>query len=191
VTPEDEALRSLVTRLTDSQVPYMITGSVASSHHGRPRSTHDIDVVVDPSASTPEELIRSLANAGFYVDAVTARDALRRRRLFNVIEDRTAVKIDLIIRKDRPFSREEFDRRQAAELGAGLQVSLATPEDTVLSKLEWSRLSGGSEKQLADVAGILDVQEDRLDFAYIERWAEELGVMDLWRAVAGSGRSTS
>jgi hypothetical protein len=179
LTPEEEALRSLVARLTDAQVPYMVTGSVASSHHGRPRSTHDIDVVMDPSASSLDALVQALTTAGFYVDAATARDALRRRRLFNVIEDRSAVKIDLIIRRDRPFSRKEFERRQPAELAPGLRVAMATPEGTVLSKLEWSRRSGGSEKQLADVAGILDVQGDRLDVAYVERWADELGVLDL------------
>ncbi len=184
MTPEEDALGHLIRRLEEVKIPYMVTGSVASSHHGRPRATHDIDVVIDPTPSTLEPLVESLARAGFYVDAERARDALRRRRLFNVIDDRTAVKIDLIIRKDRPFSVQELERRRSAEFGAGLQVALASPEDTVLSKLEWSARSGGSETQLADVAGILDVQGDRLDVAYIERWARELGLLDFWRRVA-------
>jgi hypothetical protein len=191
LTPEEEALVALVRTLEELQIPYMITGSVASSHHGRPRATHDIDVVIDPTPSTLEPLIQALATSGFYVDAERARDALRRRRLFNVIEDRTAVKIDLIIRKDRPFSVEELGRRRPAQLGPGLRVALASPEDTVVSKLEWSRRSGGSEKQLADVVGILDIQGDRLDVPYIERWARELGLLELWRSVAGGRRSTS
>ncbi len=190
MTPEEEALGALVRRLEGLQIPYMITGSVASSHHGRPRATHDIDVVIDPTPSTLEPLVETLASSGFYVDVERARDALRRRRLFNVIEDRTAVKIDLIIRKDRPFSVEELGRRQSADLG-GLRVAFASPEDTILSKLEWSHRSGGSEKQAADVAGILDVQGDRLDVAYIERWARELGLLDLWRTAASRRRSTS
>jgi hypothetical protein len=80
LTPEEEALRALVRRLDDVHIPYMITGSVASSHHGRPRATPDIDVVIDPTPSTLEPLVESLASSGFYVDAERARDALRRRR---------------------------------------------------------------------------------------------------------------
>jgi hypothetical protein len=189
LTPEEEALGILVRQLENLRIPYMITGSVASSHHGRPRATHDIDVVIDPTPSTLEPLVEALASSGFYVDAERARDALRRR--FNVVEGRTAVKIDLIIRKDRPFSLEELERRESADLGTGLRVALASPEDTVLSKLEWSYRSGGSEKQLADVAGILDVQGDRLDLAYIEQWARELDLLDLWRTVRGRRGPTS
>lgn len=184
MTPEEEALAALVRRLEELAIPYMVTGSVASSHHGRPRTTHDIDIVIDPTPSTLVPLVEGLASAGFYVDADRARDALRRRRLFNVIHDRTAVKIDLIIRKDRPFSAEELRRRRTAELGTDLRCALASPEDTVLSKLEWARKGGGSQKQLADVAGVLEIQGERLDVAYVERWARELGLLELWRRVS-------
>lgn len=185
MTPEEEALATVVRLLEDLGIPYMITGSLASSHHGRPRSTHDIDVVIDPTSLTLERLVEELAGSGFYVDAERARDALRRRRQFNAIEGRTAVKIDLIVRKDRPFSVEELRRRQPTVFGGGLRVSLATPEDTVLSKLEWARKAGGSEKQLDDVAGVVQVQGERLDVGYVERWARELDVLDSWRSVTG------
>lgn len=184
MTPEEEALAALVLRLEQLAIPYMVTGSVASSHHGRPRTTHDIDIVIDPTPSTLATLVEGLASAGFYVDAERARDALRRRRLFNVIHDRTAVKIDLIIRKERPFSVEELRRRRTMELGTDLRCALASPEDTVLSKLEWARKGGGSQKQLADVAGVLEIQGERLDVAYVERWARELGLLELWRRVS-------
>jgi hypothetical protein len=184
LTPEERALAALVRHLEELAIPYMVTGSVASSHHGRPRTTHDIDVVIDPTPAALESLVEALAASGFYVDAERARDAFRRRRLFNVIEDETAVKIDLIIRKDRPFSIEELRRRSLSRLGTDLQVALATPEDTVLAKLEWARESGGSERQLADVAGVLEIQGPRLDVAYVERWARALGVLSLWREVS-------
>lgn len=185
MTPEEHALAALVRHLDELAIPYMVTGSVASSHHGRPRTTHDIDVVIDPTPATLRSLAAALARSGFYVDPDRARDALNRRRQFNVIEDETAVKIDLIIRKDRLFSVEELRRRSPAQLGESLRATLATPEDTILSKLEWARKSGGSEKQLADVAGVVEIQGPRLDVGYIERWARELGLLDLWQQVAG------
>jgi hypothetical protein len=183
VSPEEEALLLVVRALETKAIPYMVSGSVASSYHGRPRSTHDADLVIDPAA---EQLVRRLAAAGFYVDETQARDALRRRRQFNIIETRSACKIDLIVRKERPFSREELQRREMAELSPGVPVALASAEDTILSKLEWARKAGGSEKQIADAVGVLEVNP-KLDRTYIERWARELGILDLWQEIA-SGR---
>ena len=130
--------------------------------------------------------MRVLGDRGFYVDAERARDALLRRPQFNAIETRTAFKIDLIFRKDRPFSHEELRRRRAAELSPGVHVPLASPEDTILSKLEWAKKAGRSETQIEDVAGVLAVNPG-LDRGYIDKWARELGVLDLWREIAGEG----
>lgn len=113
-----------------------------------------------------------------------ALDALRRRSMFNVIDLATRWKVDLIVRKARPFSVEEFRRRTPARL-FGTDVFIATPEDTILTKLEWAAMSG-SERQLRDVAGVLEVKRGELDLGYIERWALELGVADAWRKVLGS-----
>lgn len=184
MTAELGAIGRLVRWLEQLQIPYMIAGSVASSHHGRPRATNDVDIVIDPTPPALDRLVAALSEEGYYVDAQAARRALGTRRMFNVIDPGTAFKLDLIIRKERPFSREEFARRVRHEL-AGLTVPLATAEDTVLAKLEWARDAGGSDRQLEDVGGILEVSGGRLDRAYIERWAESLGVGDLWRQVDG------
>ncbi len=184
MTTEQEALFEVVRALERLGIPHMVTGSVASSFHGRPRSTHDADIVIDPAQEQLDALVRNLGEAGFYVDGARARDALRRRSQFNAIETRSAFKIDLIVRKDRPFSREELGRRQAAELSPGMSVALASPEDTIVSKLEWAKKAGHSEKQIEDAAGVLAVNPG-VDRAYIDRWARELGVLDLWREIAG------
>jgi hypothetical protein len=180
VSGEEEAVGRLVWRLEGLGIPYMVAGSVASSHHGLPRATNDADVVIDPTPEALDALVASLLEEGYYVDARIARDALRGRRLFNVIDPETAFKVDLIIRKERPFSREEFARRERRDLG-GLPASVATAEDTILSKLEWSRKAGGSERQLADALGVLRVSGGRIDRAYVEKWAAALGVEDLWQ----------
>jgi hypothetical protein len=186
VNPEQEALVEVVRALEGEGIPHMVTGSVASSYHGRPRSTHDADIVIDPSRGQLDALVGILHDRGFYVDADRAHDALLRRLQFNAIETRSAFKIDLIFRKDRPFSHEELGRRQVAELSPGVRVSLASPEDTILSKLEWANKAGRSEKQIDDAAGVLAVNPG-LDRRYVEKWAGELGVLDLWREIAGYG----
>ena len=185
MTVEQEVLARVIGLLTDLSIPYMIAGSLASSFHGRPRTTHDADIVIDPAPEPLDRLVGELSAAHLYVDLAVAREALRDRRQFNVIDATTAFKLDLIIRKDRPFNLEEFARRQPAEV-AGLPIVLATAEDTILSKLEWAKKGGGSERQLADVAGIVDVKGPELDLEYIHRWAVALGVLDLWSRASGT-----
>jgi hypothetical protein len=111
-------------------------------------------------------------------DPERARDALREQTQFNAIETQYACKIDLIIRRDRPFSQAEFARRIAVDLSFAKAVSIVTPEDAILPKLELARRSGDSEKPLADAAGVLDLNPS-IDREYIEHWAGELGVSDL------------
>jgi Mg-chelatase subunit ChlI len=183
VSVEEEAVARRVRRLEALGLPYMVAGSVASSHHGLPRATNDADIVVDPTPEALEALVAGLAEEGYYVDVGVARDALRGRRLFNVIDPESAFKVDLIVRKERPFSREEFARRERRDLGRGLTASIATPEDTILSKLEWARKGGGSERQLDDALGVLRVGGDRIDRSYVAKWAAVLGIDDLWRGL--------
>jgi hypothetical protein len=184
VTPGPVALDQVVAILERLAIPYMVTGSIASSVHGEPRMTNDADIVVDLDVASVEALLRSVTAQGLYVGEDTARQAVRQRRQFNVIDATNGFKIDLIVLKDRPFSREEFSRRRKASLTATLSAAVASPEDSILSKLEWSRKAGESSVQLSDAAGVARVTGARLDVAYVERWAAELDVLDLWRRVA-------
>lgn len=181
MTPEEEVLRRMVTLLEAQSIPYMVTGSIATSYHGRPRATHDTDVVIDPTQEQLEALVRELQAVGFDVDADGAAAAFRQHLQFNAIEMSRAIKIDLIIRKRRPFSEAEFERRQRVELSFGRSVHMVSPEDAIVSKLEWARRSGDSERQLRDTAGVLELNAGA-DRDYIARWAEDLGVADLWPA---------
>lgn len=177
----EELLKRLVAATGHAGVPFMIAGSFASTAHGLPRTTQDLDVVIDPpDGGALDALVAALLADEFYVDADAARDALRSRSMFNAI-DRSAWKIDFILRKGRPFSVEEFSRRTALQI-LGVPVFVASPEDTIIAKLEWSKQSGGSERQRRDVAGILATMRDELDRGYIARWVESLDVKAEWKA---------
>ena len=180
-----ELLAIVIGTLDRVGIPYMVTGSLASSYHGEPRATRDVDIVIDPAADTLAALVDALAAAGFYVDRDTALEALVGRTQFNAIGP-DASKVDFIIRKARPFSIEEFGRRQRADL-LGTAGFVTTAEDLVIAKLEWAAASD-SNRQLRDVAGILAVTKT-LDAPYIERWAAALGVADTWRRVRDEARS--
>ena len=160
-------------------IPHMVVGSFASSAHGLPRTTQDIDVVIDPSASQLVALVAAIDPDRFYVDADAARDALRRRTMFNVIDMSNGWKLDLVIRKATPHAIEELRRRVIGTV-AGVAAPLATAEDVILAKLGWAR-EGASDRQLADVAGILATRGAQLDRAYLERWIGELDLDELWQ----------
>jgi len=178
---EATPLGRIVQLLEEAGIPYMLTGSFASTFYGPPRSTHDIDLVVDPSARSLDALLQRIDPDRYYVSPEAAREALATRSQFNVIDMETGWKVDLILRKERPFSHEEFRRRQAARI-VGVNVLVASVEDAILSKLEWAKL-GGSERQLRDVAGMVTAHAARLDRVYIDHWARVLSVVDLWNRV--------
>jgi hypothetical protein len=175
-----ELLADVIARLEAAGVPYMITGSLASTFHGEPRATRDVDVVIDPSSAGLDRLVDDLRAAGYYVDRDAAEDALRDRGQFNAIGD-AAAKIDFIVRRDRPFSIEEFGRRRRVEL-LGTPGFIASVEDVILAKLEWAA-DTGSERQLRDVAAMVAVSGDALDAAYLMTWAARLGVEPALRSV--------
>jgi hypothetical protein len=178
----------IVALLEETGIPYMLTGSFAAAYHGRPRATQDIDFVIAPSPIQIHQLIGRLSATEYYADEAAALDALRHESQFNVIDLATGWKIDLICRKSRPFSRTEFERRARADL-EGLSLFIATVEDVLIAKLEWAK-QGGSQRQIEDVAGLIQVRGEDLDFSYVRRWVAELGITEQWRlALHAAGRA--
>ncbi len=156
----------------------MLSGSFASASYGAPRSTQDIDFVIAATPSQLRVLIQELPSDQYYVDSDAALEAHKQQSLFNVIDLATGWKIDFIIRKSRAFSEEEFRRRRAVDV-EGNSLFIATAEDVVIAKMEWSKL-GQSQRQIEDVAAILRVRGDALDRGYLEKWIGELGLKREW-----------
>jgi predicted nucleotidyltransferase len=173
---QQDFIRKIVSLLERAGVPHMLTGSFGSSIHGEPRTTNDIDVVIAPTRPQLDELLQ-LLSPDFYVSPAAARDALKNRGMFNVVEYTSGWKADLIIIKDRPFSAEEFNHRLVVE-AMGMSLPVVSPENAILSKLEWMKLRP-SDRQFRDCLGIALVQRGKLDVPYLRRWAAELGVTDL------------
>ena len=171
---EAELLQIVTSALEAAGIPYMVTGSVVSAIHGEPRATRDLDLVIDPQAADLEALVAEFPTDRFYID--DAQVALAHRDMFNILDLATGWKADLIIRKDRPFSHQELARRQRMNV-AGIEVWVATVEDSILSKLEWYAMSE-SDRQRRDVIEMLVVNGETLDRQYLEQWAGELGITD-------------
>ena len=168
----------IVSALNQAEIPYMLTGSFAGSWHGLTRATQDIDLVIAPDEDRLRNLIALLPADQYYVDLDAALDALQRRSQFKVIDLATGWKIDLVVRRDRPFSRQEFDRRETVEF-EGVQLAVATVEDVIVAKLEWAKM-GASQRQIEDVAGMIRVRGEEIDLAHVESWVDKPGLEEQW-----------
>jgi hypothetical protein len=174
-------------------VRYFLGGSLASSLHGIPRATMDADLVADLGPEHVQPLV-ALLEESFYIAEERVRDAVRRRASFNAIHLKALLKVDVFVLGEDPYSRLEMERRRLFPL-PGLparELPVASAEDIVLQKLRWFVLAGGtSQRQWADLLGVLKVQRGAVDLAYLDRWAGELGVKDLLVKALGEGGASS
>jgi hypothetical protein len=168
--------------------PFVVGGSLASSLQGIPRATFDVDLVAELAASEVDAFVRALGER-FYADEERIRDGVARRASFNVVDLENGFKADVYLAADDELGRLQHARRQTIEIEPGLALPFASAEDVVLHKLRWFRLGGDvSERQWLDAMGVIRVQGERLDRAYLEHWAREIGVADLLsRAFAHAG----
>ena len=176
-----DALKEVIECFDELAIAYYIGGSVASSAYGMARATMDVDLVAHIEASQVDGLVGSL-EADYYISAEMVRNAIQRRVSFNLIHLETMIKIDVFIPKDQPYDSEAFARRRVDTLDeeSSREFYLASPEDVVLSKLQWYQTGGRvSEQQWKDVLGVLKIQSDNMDLEYLKYWASKLNLSDL------------
>ncbi len=162
-------------------IAYYIGGSVASSAYGIARATMDVDLVANVEIHHVNRLVKYLEK-DYYIDAEMIRDAIHTTASFNLIHLETMIKIDVFIAKNQPYDSEALARRHPDTLDEenSRTFYLSSPEDVILSKLQWYHRGGGvSQQQLKDVLGVLKIQGDKLDLEYLKYWASRLNLSDL------------
>jgi hypothetical protein len=168
---ERELLVDCLRRLNRTGVTYYLTGSMASNYWGIPRTTHDLDFVVQLPASAVPRIVQEFSG-DFYIEESAVHAAYQPPHQFNAIDTRSALKVDFWLPKPEPFDREMLKRRVQATL-FGEPAWVCTAEDVILHKLIWNTISP-SDRQLGDAAGVVSVQGDALDKHYLEQWALQL-----------------
>ena len=164
-------------------VPYLIGGSLASTLYGMVRTTQDSDIVADMRLEHLKLFVSALQDE-FYVDDEMIAESIQRYSSFNIIHRETMFKVDVFIPRPRPFLQSQLARAQRQtftfETASPVSAKFASPEDTILSKLEWYRMGGEvSDRQWRDILGVLKTRAGELDLAYLRKWANELKVNDL------------
>ena len=193
---QDNALTvtlDVIATLEQLQIPYLVGGSMASALHGFSRTTLDSDLVADIRPEHVPTLVQQLG-ASYYISDSAIYDAIRHRSSFNLIHLATMFKVDIFLPKPRQFDRDQMRQRRQYVVATDPERTayVASPEDTILAKLEWYRLGGEvSDRQWRDILGVIQVQGDRLNLAYLQQGAAALDVADLLTRALGGPTTTS
>jgi hypothetical protein len=165
--------------LDTENIPFMLTGSWVSSMQGEPRASHDIDLVVQLDRSHVERLVSSFPAPKYYLSKTAIQEAIAKNGMFNLLEMDEGDKVDFWLLTNEPFDQSRFARR-VFQVILGVQVCISSPEDTILAKLRWADLSGGSQRQFVDALRIYELQRGSLDEDYLTQWASTLEIIPLW-----------
>ena len=179
MSDELDVLKFVTAQLEGAGIPYMVTGSMAANFYAVPRMTRDIDLVIELSERDVDRVTR-LFQQEYYIDRDMVQRAVRDHTMFNMIHNALVVKVDCVVRKETEYRREEFARRRALSI-SDQEIFIVSPEDLILSKLDWAKESR-SQMQLDDVRNLLGSVQG-LDTVYLNRWADRLGLTTLYQEV--------
>jgi len=162
-------------------VPYLIGGSLASTLYGMVRTTQDSDIIAEMLVEHIEPFVAALQDE-FFIDEEMIAESIQHNSSFNIIHRDTTFKVDVFIPRPRPFHQSQLARaqRQTFNLELEMSANFASPEDVILSKLEWYRMGGEvSDRQWRDILGVMKTKSGELDLDYLRTWAKELKLSDL------------
>ncbi len=180
---QSQLLKDVSAALERAGVKYMLTGSWASGYYGEPRSTHDVDIVIEVSVDAVDALKEAFPLADYAFDDVAAAKAILTRGMFQLWHHQSGAGVDFWVASDDRFATAALERRKEVLIG-GTRTYACSPEDLIIQKLKWSQMSGGSAKQILDVQGVYEMQRTSLDLPYIKHWIEHFQLQAEWNSVA-------
>jgi predicted nucleotidyltransferase len=177
---QQKLLEKVTSFLNSSNIGYMVTGSIVSSIQGEPRNTHDIDIVIELKKENVNSLLNEFTTPQFYISKNSVEEAIEKKGMFNIIDSDEGDKIDFWLLSDEDFDGSRFSRKIEIQY-ANLKFFISTPEDTILAKLRWAKLSGGSEKQMIDAIRVFEINYKILDYDYLKNWISKLELKIEWQ----------
>lgn len=176
----EEVVLRVVNILNQQNIPYFVTGALAVVYYGEPRTTHDIDLVIEISNKDIDILVK-LFEQEFSIDRVSIKAAIKEKSMFNAVHKDTGFKIDFWMVGDDAFYKKRFARRVHVYV-LGTTMYLPTPEDVIVSKLEWFKMSE-IDKHYFDALGVYRIQKGKLDVDYVDKWCTQKSTASIWKEI--------
>ncbi|MEW5760430.1 MAG: hypothetical protein AB1779_06670 [Candidatus Thermoplasmatota archaeon] len=177
---QERSLKKIIEILEDCKIDYMLTGAIAVSYYGKPRLTHNIDVLVALQKKDVDNIVKKL-KLQFYVDKGSVIDAIEETSMFNAIHNTTGIKIDFWIIKSDKYDELRFSRRLRKKI-LNKKMYIIAPEDLIITKLLWYK-KYKDKKHYDDVEGICQIQTSKLNMEYLDKWTKFFGVNKIFRKV--------
>lgn len=157
----------------------MLTGAWSVIYYGRPRASHDIDLIVEMYPENTDNILSILKKLPkhFQYQEISVINAIKNKGMFNILYLPEFLKLDFWLLTDTPFDKSRFSRKVEVEV-LGHKMFFTTAEDTILQKLRWYTISP-IEKSLIDAAFVYQIQYKNLDQKYLTKWAKELKLSKL------------
>lgn len=183
---QEEIIKKVVDMLDKNGIPYMLAGAIAVNYYGRPRLTHDVDLVIQLQLKDAER-VAHLFEGEFYIALEGIIDAVEHGTMFNLIHSETGIKVDCWILKHKEYDKLSFARKRKETI-FDQEMYISSPEDLVIAKLDWYKQSD-TKKHYDDVVGIFQIQQGKLDIDYIRKWANRLSFSDILEDILNSAMS--
>jgi len=177
MTEEFQVLSDVHQKLSQMEIHYMVTGSIALNYYAKPRMTRDIDIVIALFDHSIPSLVKTFQD-NFYIDESMIFQAQSCEGMFNVVHNETLMKIDFIVKKQSEYRSVEFERRKKVKFKHS-EFWIVSLEDLILSKLEWAKKSQ-SKVQLSDIKSLL---KNPVDHDYLSAWIRKLGLFSIYQEV--------
>lgn len=162
-------------------IPYFVTGSIASIAYGESRFTNDIDIVADIKKEHIPQILKCFPEDEYYISEESMKNAIYRKFQFNIIHPESGLKVDVVIKKRGEFDKTRFSRINNFKMD-DVGVNFSSPEDVIIKKMEYYKM-GGSEKHLRDIMGMIKISRELINFEYVETWVSKLYLEEIWEAI--------
>lgn len=176
-----DLLLKISTCFNSLNIPYFVTGSIASIAYGESRFTNDIDIVADIKAEDIPGILKCFPEEEYYVSEESIKNAIYRKFQFNILHPTSGLKVDVVIKKRDDFDAVRFSRTYNFPMD-GVGVNFAAPEDVLLMKMKYYKM-GGTEKHIRDIMGMMKISKELIDLDYIETWVSKLKLKEIWELI--------
>jgi len=183
---QQEIFLEVIDILNNSNIPYMITGALAVSYYGMPRLTHDLDIIIQIDSGDVDKIF-ILFSSEFYISKVSIEEAIEHRSTFNIIHLKTSIKVDFWMIGQDEYEIKKFSRRSKENI-FNRAIYLITPEDLLISKLDWYKMTD-VDKHYIDCIGIYKIQKEKLDINYIKTWTARKSTLSIFEEVSSANLS--